>query len=73
MELIQEPIAAATAYGLQSKIKTAISLSSILVEESDAALLKVEEGIMKVIDTGGDNLGGKNLDYAIIDDIIIPI
>src|SRR5690606_4080217 len=39
----------------------------------DAALLKVEEGIMKVIDTEGDNyLGGKNLDFAIVDEIILP-
>lgn len=39
----------------------------------DAALLKVEEGIMQVVDTEGDNyLGGKNLDYAIVDGIIIP-
>ncbi len=31
----------------------------------DAALLKVEEGIMRVKDTEGDNyLGGKNLDYC---------
>lgn len=36
-------------------------------------LLKVEDGIMKVIDTEGDNyLGGKNLDYAIVDQLIIP-
>ena len=34
----------------------------------DAALLKVEDGIMQVFDTEGDNyLGGKNLDYAIVD------
>ena len=39
----------------------------------DAALLKVEDGIMQVFDTEGDNyLGGKNLDYAIVDNIIIP-
>ncbi|MDQ7021499.1 MAG: Hsp70 family protein [Candidatus Dojkabacteria bacterium] len=39
----------------------------------DAALLDVKEGIMKVIDTEGDNyLGGKNLDHAIVDNILIP-
>ena len=74
VELIQEPIAAATAYGLQSKIKNGyLFVFDFGGGTFDAALLKVEEGIMKVIDTGGDNyLGGKNLDYAIIDDIIIP-
>lgn len=39
----------------------------------DAALVKVDEGIMQVVDTEGDNyLGGKDLDYAIVDNIIIP-
>ena len=36
-------------------------------------LLKVSDGIRQVIDTEGDNyLGGKNLDEAIVDNIIIP-
>ena len=35
--------------------------------------MRVEEGIMKVVDTAGDNhLGGKDLDYAVVDNIIIP-
>jgi molecular chaperone DnaK len=39
----------------------------------DAALIKAEEGILSVKDTDGDNwLGGKNLDEAIVDQIIIP-
>lgn len=39
----------------------------------DTALLKIEEGIMKVIDTEGDNyLGGVNLDYTVVDQLIIP-
>ena len=39
----------------------------------DAALLKVEDGIMQVFDTAGDNyLGGKDLDAAIVESIIIP-
>jgi len=36
-------------------------------------LMKVVDGIMKVVDTDGDNhLGGKNIDYAIVDSILIP-
>jgi len=74
VELIQEPIAAATAYGLQAKSKNGyLFVFDFGGGTFDAALLKVEEGIMKVIDTGGDNyLGGKNLDYAIVDNIILP-
>ena len=37
------------------------------------ALVKVIQGVMTVIDTAGDNnLGGKDLDLAMIDKLIIP-
>ncbi|MBI9073348.1 MAG: Hsp70 family protein [Melioribacteraceae bacterium] len=74
VELLQEPIAASMAYGLESKSKNGYWLVFDFGGGTfDAALLRVEEGIMKVIDTEGDNyLGGKNLDYAIVDEIIIP-
>jgi len=73
-ELLQEPIAASMAYGLDVKSKDGHWLIFDFGGGTfDVALLKVEEGIMKVIDTEGDNfLGGKNLDYAIVDEIIIP-
>ncbi|UDQ80502.1 Hsp70 family protein [Erwinia rhapontici] len=73
-ELLQEPIAASIAYG----IKTAQASGYWLVFDFgggtfDAALMHVEEGIMKVVDTEGDNhLGGKDLDNALIDQLIIP-
>ena len=39
----------------------------------DAALVKIDEGIMQVVDTEGDNhLGGKDLDNAIVDSILVP-
>jgi molecular chaperone DnaK len=74
VELLQEPIAASMAYGLDSKQKDGFWLVFDFGGGTfDAALLNVEEGIMKVIDTEGDNyLGGKNLDFAIVDDIILP-
>lgn len=73
-ELLQEPIAAAMAYGLSSGKKDGYWLVFDFGGGTfDAALLKVEDGIMQVFDTEGDNyLGGKNLDYAIVDSIIIP-
>lgn len=73
-ELLQEPIAASMAYGLSSAKKDGIWLVFDFGGGTfDAALLKVEDGIMQVKDTEGDNyLGGKNLDYAIVDNIIIP-
>ena len=74
IELLQEPIAASMAYGLDAADKNGYWLVFDFGGGTfDAALLRVEEGIMKVIDTEGDNhLGGKNLDYAIVDEIIIP-
>jgi len=74
IELLQEPVAAAMAYGLDSKKKDGFWLVYDFGGGTfDAALLKVEDGIMKVADTEGDNyLGGKNLDLAIVDEIIMP-
>lgn len=73
-ELLQEPIAASMAYGLSA----ADNNGQWLVFDFgggtfDAALIRVEDGIMQVKDTEGDNyLGGKNLDMAVVDEIIIP-
>ena len=73
-ELLQEPIAASMAYGVSSEEKNGTWMVFDFGGGTfDAALLKVEDGIMQVFDTEGDNyLGGKNLDYAIVDNIIIP-
>lgn len=73
-ELLQEPIAASMAYGLDSAKKDGLWLVFDFGGGTfDAALLRIEEGIMSVIDTEGDNyLGGKNIDYAIVDEVVIP-
>lgn len=73
-ELLQEPIAAAMAYGLSIENKNGYWLVFDFGGGTfDAALLRVQGGVMQVFDTAGDNyLGGKNLDYAIVDEIIIP-
>ena len=74
IELLQEPIAASIAYGLDADNKDGMWLVYDFGGGTfDAALIKVEDGIMKVVDTEGDNwLGGKNLDEAIVDQIILP-
>ena len=73
-ELLQEPIAASIAYGLSVKEKEGRWMVFDFGGGTfDAALIHVQDGIMQVIDTEGDNyLGGKNLDYAIVDTVIIP-
>jgi len=72
--LLQEPIAASMAYGVDAK---SIDGEWLVFDFGggtfDVALMKASEGIMKVVDTEGDNhLGGKNLDLAIVDEIIMP-
>ena len=73
-ELLQEPVAAAMAYGLTASEKDGCWLVFDFGGGTfDSALLKVEDGIIVVTDTEGDNyLGGKNLDYAIVDRILLP-
>lgn len=74
VQLLQEPVAAATAYGIDGARKDGYWLVFDFGGGTfDAALLKSEEGILSVKDTEGDNwLGGKNIDDAIVDQIIIP-
>jgi molecular chaperone DnaK len=74
VELLQEPIAASIAYGLDAKNKNGMWLVFDFGGGTfDAALIKATAGIMEVIDTAGDNkLGGKDLDFAFVDHIIIP-
>ena len=73
-ELLQEPIAACMAYGLSSEKKDGKWLVFDFGGGTfDAALVKVEDGILTVFDTEGDNyLGGKNLDEAVVNKILIP-
>jgi molecular chaperone DnaK len=74
IELLSEPVAAAYAYGVKTTIKDGYWVVFDFGGGTfDAALLKIEEGIFKVVSTEGDNyLGGKNIDYAIIDEILLP-
>ncbi len=73
-ELLQEPIAASIAYGMKSKNKDGFWVVFDFGGGTfDVALMKAEEGIIKVVDTEGDNhLGGKNLDLTMLDEIILP-
>jgi molecular chaperone DnaK len=74
VELLQEPVAAAIAYGLNTNDKEGFWLVFDFGGGTfDAALIKANDGFLTVKDTDGDNwLGGKNIDEAIIDQIILP-
>ena len=74
VELIQEPIAAAIAFGVTTGQKDGFWLVFDLGGGTfDTALLRVEDGVQQVVDTEGDSyLGGKDIDYALVDSILIP-
>jgi molecular chaperone DnaK len=73
-ELLQEPIAASLAYGIDSKSSDGRWLVFDFGGGTfDAALMTTDGGLMRVIDTAGDeHLGGKNIDFAIVDYLLLP-
>jgi molecular chaperone DnaK len=72
--LLLEPVAAALAYGFQIDTEKAYWLVYDFGGGTfDAALIKADEGLMNVVHHGGDNfLGGSNMDWAILEKVIIP-
>jgi molecular chaperone DnaK len=72
--LLQEPVAAALAYGFQAEVaKEYWLIYDFGGGTFDAALIKAEDGIIVVANHGGDNyLGGSDIDKAMIDQLIIP-
>lgn len=72
--LLQEPVAAALAYGFQSNTEKAYWLVYDFGGGTfDAAVLKAEEGGITVVNHGGDNfLGGSDIDWAIVERLLVP-
>jgi len=72
--LVQEPVAAAMAYGFQDKSEKAFWLVYDFGGGTfDAALIQVRDGLIQVVDHGGDNhLGGKLIDWAIVEQLLVP-
>ena len=72
--LLQEPVAAALAYGFQLNSEKAYWLVYDFGGGTfDAALIKADNGLINVVNHGGDNfLGGSDIDWAILEKIIAP-
>src|SRR5215813_10297699 len=72
--LLQEPVAAAMAYGFQHEGKKSFWLVYDLGGGTfDAAIIQVRDGMIQVVNHGGDNqLGGKLIDWRIIEDLLLP-
>ncbi len=66
--IVNEPTAAALAYGLDKKKDGTIAVFDFGGGTFDISILEVSEGVVEVKSTNGDtHLGGDNVDQAIID------
>ena len=71
MRIINEPTAAALAYGLDKKKNETIAVYDFGGGTFDISILEVGEGLVEVKSTNGDtHLGGDNIDQRIIDWIV---
>jgi molecular chaperone DnaK len=71
LRIVNEPTAAALAYGLDKKKNEQIAVYDFGGGTFDISILEVGEGVVEVKATNGDtHLGGDNLDQRIIDWIV---
>ena len=71
MRIVNEPTAAALAYGLDKKKDETIAVFDFGGGTFDISILEVGEGVVEVKSTNGDtHLGGDNIDQRIIDWIV---
>src|SRR5271168_4721044 len=71
MRIINEPTAAALAYGLDRKKNETIAVYDFGGGTFDISILEVGDGVVEVKSTNGDtHLGGDNIDQKIIDWLI---
>jgi molecular chaperone DnaK len=71
MRIINEPTAAALAYGLDKKTNETIAVYDFGGGTFDISILEVGDGVVEVKSTNGDtHLGGDNIDQRIIDWIV---
>ena len=71
--LLQEPIAAAVSYGFQNAENENWLIYDLGGGTFDIALISCKDGMLSVLGHNGDNfLGGKNIDWEIVDTVIAP-
>jgi molecular chaperone DnaK len=71
LRIINEPTAAALAYGLENKQNQLIAVYDLGGGTFDISILKLEDGLFEVLSTSGDTyLGGEDFDKRIIDWLI---
>jgi molecular chaperone DnaK len=68
LRIINEPTAAALAYGLDNKSNQLIAVYDLGGGTFDISILKLEDGLFEVLSTSGDTyLGGEDFDKRIMD------
>jgi molecular chaperone DnaK len=71
LRIINEPTAAALAYGLDNKKNQVIAVYDLGGGTFDVSILKLEDGLFEVLSTSGDTyLGGEDFDKRIMDWLI---
>jgi len=66
LRLLNEPTAAAVAYGLDSEDQGKVCVFDLGGGTFDVSLLSLQKGVFEVLATGGDtNLGGNDFDHAL--------
>src|SRR5262249_41005123 len=71
MRIVNEPTAAALAYGMDKKKDQTVAVYDFGGGTFDISILEVGEGVVEVKATNGDtHLGGDNIDQKVIDWII---
>lgn len=71
LRLLNEPTAAAIAYGLENGSEGIYAVYDLGGGTFDVSVLKLTQGVFEVIATGGDTaLGGDDFDLAIVDGLI---
>ncbi|RIY32456.1 Fe-S protein assembly chaperone HscA [Psittacicella melopsittaci] len=70
LRLLNEPTAAAVAYGIKTDQDGLVAVYDLGGGTFDVSILKIEKGVFKVLATGGNtNLGGDDFDTALVKDI----
>lgn len=68
LRLLNEPTAAAVAYGLDTGNQGVVAVYDLGGGTFDISILRLEKGVFEVLATGGDSaLGGDDFDHAIAD------
>ena len=69
--IINEPTAAALAYGMDKKSEQKIAVYDLGGGTFDISILEIDAGVVEVLSTGGDtHLGGDDFDNVLIDHIV---